>query len=65
MADRPNLFVARLFERSESLVLRADVAVETARHLRLCNRRLRTHPAPESVDEITHAKLRKALLTSK
>lgn len=61
MAHPLNPFVARVFERSASLVVQASVAVEKARHLRLSNRRLRAQPEPVSVDELTAAKLRKFL----
>lgn len=59
MAHPLNPFVARVFERSASLVVQASVAVEKARHLRLSNRRLRAQPEPVSV--LTAAKLRKFL----
>jgi hypothetical protein len=64
VADQPNRFLARTLERSEDLRVRANVAVEQARHLRLSNRRLRRPSRPVIVDELTEARLRRALSAS-
>jgi len=61
MAARPNPFVARILERSLGLQVRASVAVEETRHLRMQRYRRRTAAERSAPDELSEAHLRRML----
>jgi hypothetical protein len=56
-----NRFVARLLRRSQDLLVRADLAVEGSRHLRMQRFRQRSSTRPPVPDEAGDTRLRREL----